>query len=197
MWPSLEAQNVAVWPQQGFFLKGKEATIVNSALIKIWAFYFKDSLNRNSSSILEVETLHLNMSLQSILLPSLPLLTQCSTWQVFHITRLLFNLIFLRLPSLGDLLPTQSIPSLYQGKELLHPHQRSVHLTLSWCCAGFSSLQRSCSVQLGSPCWGTWELEMQIYQAEKEIVSLFYLYLQLSFTAVIISVTPISSLPPD
>lgn len=45
------------------------------------------------------------MCLYFILLPTLSHLTQCSTWQVFHITRLLFNLISLRLQSLGDLLP--------------------------------------------------------------------------------------------
>lgn len=37
---------------------------------------------------------------------------------------------------------------------------------------------------------------MQIYQDEKEIVFLFRIYFQLSFTAVIISLTPMSSLPP-
>lgn len=63
MWLLLDAWNGIVWLQQGIFLKGKEAGIVTPALIKIWAFYLKDSLNKNSSPLLEVEMLHLDVSL--------------------------------------------------------------------------------------------------------------------------------------
>lgn len=48
--------------------------------------------------------------------------------------------------------------------------------------------------QLGPPFGERWEVE--IHQAEKKLVALFHIYFQLSFTAVIISLTPTLSLPP-
>lgn len=95
-----------------------------------------------------------------------------------------------------ELLPTQSIPSLYQCRQLPHPHLRTVHCLcwLSWYCDRSCSLWRS----LWMAAWSSILREMGIanvnfIKLKKKIVAHFHIYCQISFPVVISSLTPMRS----
>lgn len=195
MWSSLDTQSGTVWLQQGIFLKGKVATIVNPALIKIWAFYFKDSLMKNSSSVLEVETLHLDVSLVYTSPLSAPANTvQHMTSPSHHKTSVQLDISQASKPGRPATYPVHLQPVPEQGATPL-PSQICAFVFPMVLCWVLQPEKVLLNATRFSILWDTRTANANLSSWKRHSFSFQYLFSTV-FTVVVISLTPMSNLPP-